>query len=155
MWVPLPKPVENSEPSSRQSIFMGNSESGTDNTGTQTAGNDAVPQTKTSSTQMITNWSLLNNQANSGTGRSDSPSSLHSSGGFAFFASRGSSHDVVLVLWLEKKKETKAIRRGTGGQTEVRERETDREDKRKWWVQSHTNDLCGSVSVCQINKGNF
>lgn len=29
-----------------------------------------------------------------------SPSSLHSSGGFAFLASRGSSHDVVLVLWL-------------------------------------------------------
>lgn len=29
-----------------------------------------------------------------------SPSSLHSSGGFAFLASLGSSHDVVLVLWL-------------------------------------------------------
>lgn len=32
--------------------------------------------------------------------RLDSPSSLHSSGGFAFLASRGSSQDVVLVLWL-------------------------------------------------------
>lgn len=28
----------------------------------------------------------------------DLPSSLHSSGGFAFFASRGSNQDVVLVL---------------------------------------------------------
>lgn len=31
-----------------------------------------------------------------------SPSSLHSSGGFAFLASLGSSHDVVLVLWLQR-----------------------------------------------------
>ncbi len=32
-----------------------------------------------------------------------SPSSSHSSGGLAFFASRGSSHDVVLELWLKRK----------------------------------------------------
>lgn len=34
-----------------------------------------------------------------------SPSSLHSSGGLAFFASRGSNHDVVLVLWLQEMEE--------------------------------------------------
>lgn len=31
------------------------------------------------------------------------PFSLHSSGGFAFFASRGSNQDVVFVLWLERR----------------------------------------------------
>lgn len=35
-----------------------------------------------------------------------SPSSSHSSGGLAFFASRGSSHDVVLVLWLKRTEKT-------------------------------------------------
>lgn len=34
------------------------------------------------------------------------PFSLHSSGGLAFFASRGSSHDVVFVLWLKRKEIT-------------------------------------------------
>lgn len=42
-----------------------------------------------------------------------SPSSLHSSGGFAFLASLGSSHDVVLVLWLrrdDRERERESVR---------------------------------------------
>lgn len=40
------------------------------------------------------------------TNESVSPSSLHSSGGLAFLASRGSSQDVVLVLWLRGHRRT-------------------------------------------------
>lgn len=50
-----------------------------------------------------------------------SPSSLHSSGGFAFLASLGSSHDVVLVLWL---------RRDDRERARVCERECDRWQER-------------------------
>lgn len=54
-----------------------------------------------------------------------SPSSLHSSGGLAFLASLGSSHDVVLVLWLrgERDGETEPERDGWGGRGDLAGRE--------------------------------
>lgn len=60
-----------------------------------------------------------------------SPSSLHSSGGFAFLASLGSSHDVVLVLWLWRKDRESVRGSVIDGE---REETWHKEREGGWWI---------------------
>lgn len=67
-----------------------------------------------------------------------SPSSLHSSGGFAFLANRGSSHDVVLVLWLHKKMKKTTHGRRSSDQSNTNDLDP---SQRAWLANIKVNQL--------------